>query len=122
MNRYLNQDEKLPEEEFINAIPYKPFSILIVTDRRIIGKRLLPLGPKRFEGAIFYDKIVRVKYLPGISLVTVPSIVLEHQLNDGRVEKITIHFPGFTGRFAGFKPEDVYHQIAKRLDTKRPAI
>lgn len=122
MNRYLNQDEKLPEEEFINAIPYKPFSILIITNLRIIGKRLLPLGPKRFEGTIFYDKIVKVKYLPGISLVTIPSIVLEHQLNDGRVEKTIIHFPGFTGRLAGFNPEDVYHQIAKRIDTKRPAI
>lgn len=118
MNRYLKQDEKLPGEETISVIPYKPFSILIITNQRIIGKRLLRMGPKRFEGMVPFDKIVSVKYLPGTPLIAVPGIMLEYKREDGRMESVTIRFPGFTAKLAGFNPEAVYHLIARRVDTK----
>ena len=118
MNRYLKQDEKLPGEDVISAIPYKPFSILIITDQRIIGKRLLRIGPKRFEGAVSFDKIVSVKYLPGTPLISVPGIMLQYKRENNRIENVTIRFPGFTAKLAGFDPEAAYHLIAKRVDTK----
>ncbi len=118
MNKYLKQDEKLPGEEILSVIPYKPFSILIITNQRIIGKRLLRIGPKRFEGTISYDKILSVKYLPGRPLITVPSILFEYKREDGGVEKVTVRFPGFTARLAGFSPEAVYRLIAKQTNTK----
>ena len=117
MNIYLKENEKLPGEQIVSVIPYRPFSILIVTNQRIIGKRLLGVGPRRFEGGIPYNKVVNVKYLPGMPLLTVPSITVEYKKNDERIDRVTIRFPGFTARLAGYSPESVYRQIAERTNT-----
>jgi len=114
MNKYLKESEKLPGEQIVSVIPYRPFSILIVTSHRIIGKRLLGIGPSRFEGEIPYNKIVNVKYLPGTPLIKVPSITVEYKKNDEKIERVTIRFPGFSLRLAGYSPESVYSQIVER--------
>lgn len=116
MNSYLNQREKLPGEEIIEVVPYRPFSILIITNQRIIGKRLLRIGPKRFEGPIFFDKITGLKYFPGTPLIRVPSLLIEYQREDQMVEKVTIRFPGLSAKMAGFDPEAIYHLIAKQTN------
>lgn len=118
MNKYLKENEKLPGEQIISVTPYKPFSILIVTSQRIIGKKLLGIGPRRFEGAISYNKIVSVKYLPGTPLLSVPSITIEYQKNDEKIERVTIRFSGFTAKLAGYGPESVYRQIVERTNIK----
>lgn len=119
MNKYLKQGEKLPGEEVLHVIPYKPFSVLIITNLRILGKKLLPIGPKRFEGAIFYSDIVKLEYFPGISLFTTPGLSLAHRLKDGTVETVKIRFPGYTSRLAGYKPKDVYFFIHKQSEAKK---
>ena len=60
MNKYLKQDERLSGEEVLEVIPFRPFSLLIVTNKRVIGKSVFKLGFNRFEGKILYDQIINV--------------------------------------------------------------
>ena len=119
MHQSLKQDEKLPGEEIIREMPYRPFSVLIVTNKRVIGKRLLRAGFKQFEGTIYYDQILNVSYRTGIPLLTVPSIILEYKQADGIAKKATIRFPGFPANLVGFNLKDIYYQIAKRINAKK---
>jgi hypothetical protein len=118
MKHVLKRDERLPGEEIISETPYRPFSVLVITNKRVIGKRLFRVGLKQFEGVIYYDQISNVTYGTGIPLLTVPSIVLEYKQADGIAKKATIRFLGFISRLVGYDPKDVYYQIAKRMNDK----
>jgi hypothetical protein len=94
----------------IVLVPVRSQDKLITSVQVIFGQIL--------KGAVSFDKVVSVKYLPGTPLITVPGIMLEYKREDGRMESVTIRFPGFTAKLAGFNPEAVYHLIAQRVDTK----
>jgi hypothetical protein len=116
MNKYLTQSEKLLGEEVLGVTPYKPFSVLIVTNKRVIGKRLLRVGPKRFEGEILLTNITNIEFNQALLFFTTPSIVLECRQLDGRIEKSTIRFPGSAAKLAGFDPEEIYRLIVKGMN------
>ncbi len=73
MQAYLREKDIIPGEELLGAIPYKPFSVLLITNRRIVGKRLWRLAPRRFEGSISWSDVMAVEFKPGIALITTPS-------------------------------------------------
>jgi hypothetical protein len=126
--KLLKEDERLPGEEVLYISPYKPFSILFITNQRVIGKRVWRIGWNTFEGAVPFDKIVSVKYLPtkfAMLYATVPRIMFQHEREDGRMMTATIHFPGLASRFLGYDPyhpEVAYQLIAERIGGRyRPA-
>lgn len=106
--------QMLPGEEVLAQSPYRPFSVLTITNMRIIGRKLFRFGPRRFEGSIFLGKVTGVEFSRGSWLLT-PSLLIHFSNQDGEHETARIQFPGFTARAAGYDPEAIYRLIKAQL-------
>ena len=115
MQAYMPEHEILPGEVLLRAIPYKPFSVLLITNRRIVGRRLWRLGPARFEGSIAWSDIMAVDLNPGIPLLTTPKLIVHYRKKDGATDKVAIRLPGFTAKLAGFDPRTTYELILRQI-------
>lgn len=114
MNKYLNQNERLINEEVLSVIPYKPFSVLIITNQRLVGKAFLGISFNRFKGEVLWKDVVNVKFSSESSLLTTPHIVLLYRKGDGKIKRSIIRFPGLA-KFYGFDPQETYYLIMKHV-------
>lgn len=115
-NSYLKNLQLYPAESILNSIPIKPFSVLIVTNKRIIGKSVIRLGFNRFEGFIPYDRIDKVYFARGHFLRT-PEILIEYLDNSDMTNRQLIRFPSFSDNFKEiYNPEKIYLQIREQIE------
>lgn len=120
MNKYLKQDERLSGEEVLEVIPFRPFSLLIVTNKRVIGKSIFKLGFNRFEGKILYDQIINVIYKERVPILRTSSINIEYQEERGKTSQAVIRFQDTSAFRAAYDSEKIYHLIVSQVqETKR---
>jgi O-acetyl-ADP-ribose deacetylase (regulator of RNase III) len=62
------------------------------------------------------DRILKTEFKPAIPFLTTPSILLHYRENSGEMRIVTIRFPGFTAKLAGFDPEAIYRLIMMQLE------
>jgi hypothetical protein len=118
MHKYLKQ--KLLDEEVLNVLPYKPFSTLIITNQRIIGRGLARIWPGCYHGEVLLNEIVDIKYIPGIPFLTVPRIFLKFKKDDQEISTRNIVFYGSSAKFAGFNPQEAYRLIVEQISFSKP--
>jgi hypothetical protein len=108
----------LPEEEILIAYPFKPESILVVTNQRVIGHRQFAIGMNRFAVDVFFKDIVKLRYLPGkhflLGYLDLPSLTISYLLPDARIESATLHFPGKIARRSD--PRSVYNLVVEQVN------
>lgn len=116
MNHFLKESkERFPNDEILYEVPYKPFSILIVTNHRIVGKGLAKVWTKQFHGELLLSNIISIKRKPDNPTRPVSKIVLEYKANDGIVKKANIVFYISYTTYSGFDFEKIYQYIADKI-------
>ncbi|MCP4542659.1 MAG: hypothetical protein GY832_36515 [Chloroflexi bacterium] len=93
MNK-IDKDFLTPGESIIATTFYTYGSHLVITNKRLVGKRISKIGRRTFEGKIPLSSISSVKYSPGIPIFTFspPSLWIEHELPDGSIEQSRLRF------------------------------
>jgi hypothetical protein len=102
-------------EETLAEIPFKPFSILTITNKRIVGKKIFPIGVSSFVGEIPIEKIVSIKYIPP-TFLTVPGLRIVYKGRNENIEDGAINFYGHSARIAGFDSERIYKLILELIE------
>jgi hypothetical protein len=111
-----NNSDLLTSGESVLAT-YTYGSKLMITNKRLIGKRQLKIGRSAFEGEILLDTVVDIKYSRGIPLVGTPSLFIEHKLPDGSVIESRIRFEAgpVAHRAFIYTPQQIYELIQDLL-------
>ena len=102
-------------EEILDSIPIRPFTILTTTNKRIIGKSMIPIGFNRFEGEILLENIISISFKPAKNFLLVPKMKITYRKNDKEISEISIFFPGSSAFRANFNPKKTYNLILKQL-------
>lgn len=105
-----NNDDFLASGESVLATTFYTYnSRLVVTNKRLIGRRHLKIGRSTFVGEIPLDTIVDLWYSRGTPLEGDPGLFIEHKLPDGSVTKSRVCFQG--SRTSGHTPQQIFELI-----------
>lgn len=114
MKYMTNTNDHFAEGESVLITTFYMYgSQLVITNKRLIGRRHLKVGRAAFEGEIFLDTIVGLRYSRGFPLVGDPSLIIEYKLPDGSVAESCIRFQGGPAvhRASGHTPQQIYELL-----------
>ena len=104
---------KFDNEKIVCKTPYKPFSVLIVTTHRLIGKGLAIMWPSQFHGELLLTSISHIEkeYKKG----KLYKLIVFYKEDGGGERKTSVVNYASYPKYSGFDFEMVYRAIKENI-------
>ncbi|MBT3315208.1 MAG: hypothetical protein HN390_11415 [Anaerolineae bacterium] len=104
---------KFDNEKIVCKTPYKPFSVLIVTTHRLIGKGLAIMWPWQFHGEILLTSISHIEKESWKGKLH-KLIIFYKEEGGGERKASIVYYTSYT-KYSGFDFEMAYQALEEKI-------